>query len=99
MLDKDGAKSTRKCLITCFTLDLIDKSVVVLQYVDDTIFCIKHHIKQDVHFKLLLYMFELMSVLKITYLKSKIVIIGGDNYVANLCSEMFNCHVGFLPMK
>jgi hypothetical protein len=44
-------------------------------------------------------MFELMSGLKINYLKSEIVVIGGDNEIAKLYSEMFNCQMGLLPLK
>jgi hypothetical protein len=45
------------------------------------------------------YMFELMSGLKINYLKREIVVIGGDNDLAKFYSEMFNCQVGLLPIK
>jgi hypothetical protein len=44
-------------------------------------------------------MFELMSGLKINYLKSEIMVIRGDNEIAKLYSEMFNCQVGLLPLK
>ena len=49
--------------------------------------------------KLLLYMFELMSGLKINFLKSELFVIGGDNDIAASYSELFNCQVGQLPMK
>jgi hypothetical protein len=40
-----------------------------------------------------------MSSLKINYLKSEIVVIGKDNEIAKLYSEMFNCQVGLLHLK
>jgi hypothetical protein len=79
--------------------DLIPKGVAVLQYADDTVLCIQHDPDKAINLKLLLYSFELMSGLKINFLKSEIFIIGGDNEIAGLYSDMFGCQVGTLPMK
>jgi hypothetical protein len=51
-----------------------------------------------VNLKLLLYMFELMSGLKINYTRSEIFMIGGDNNIAEMYSSMFGCKIGLLPM-
>jgi hypothetical protein len=92
-------KAQENNLIIGFVADIIDKGVVVLQYVGDTIFCIKHYMEQAINPKLLLYMFDMMSGLKINYLKSEIVVIGGDIHTMESYSEIFNCQVGKLPMK
>jgi uridylate kinase len=83
-------------LITDFASDLIGNGVALLQYVDGTIFCIKHDLEHE-----LMYMFEMMSGLKINYMKSEVVVIGGGggNHVMKSYSEMFNCQVDKLPMK
>lgn len=63
--------------------DLIDKGVAVLQYADDTVICLSHDREKAINLKLLLYLFEMMSGLKINYLKSEIFVIGADNSVAD----------------
>ena len=52
-------------LITGLASDLIPEGVAVLQYADDTIICLEDDIDKAVNLKLLLYLFELMSGLKI----------------------------------
>ena len=86
-------------LITGFAADIIDKGVAILQYADDTVLCIKHDPEQAVNLKLLLYLFELMSGLKINFMKSEIMSIGGDNDVLKFYSDLFGCQIGCLPMK
>jgi hypothetical protein len=78
--------------------DLIENGVAVLQYADDTVLCLSHDLEKAVNLKLLLYMFELMSGLKINYAKSEIFMIGGDNNIAETYSSMFGCNIGSLPM-
>jgi hypothetical protein len=48
---------------------------------------------------MLLYMFELMSGLKINFSKSEIFTINADNDVTSFYSNLFNCQVGQLQMK
>jgi hypothetical protein len=57
---------------------IIEKGVVVLQYADDTIICLKHNIKGARNLKMLLYMYELMVGLKINFLKSEIMTINDE---------------------
>jgi hypothetical protein len=71
--------------------ELVENGMAVLQYADDTVLCISHDAKKAVNLKLLLYMFELMSGLKINYTKSEIFVIGGDNNIAEMYSSMFGC--------
>lgn len=57
---------------------IIDNGVVVLQYADDTIICLKHDIDGTRRMKLLLYMYEHMTGLKINFLKSEILTINDE---------------------
>jgi hypothetical protein len=79
--------------------DLIDKGVAIMQYADDTMLCISHDSEKALNLKLLLYLFELMSGLKINYQKSEIFLVGGDNNTAEFYSSLFGCQVGTFPMK
>lgn len=65
----------------------------------DTILCIEHDMDKAVNLKLLLYSFELMSGLKINFLKSEIYIIGGNNLIAQSYSDLFGCNVGEIPFS
>jgi hypothetical protein len=73
--------------------------VAILHYPDDTVLCIKHDPEQALNLKMFLYMFEMMSGLKINFLKSEIITIGGDNTMDEFYSNMFNFQVGKLPIK
>ena len=61
--------------------DLIPNGIAVLQYADDRVLCIQDDIDKAINLKLLLYMFELMSGLKINFLKSEVLCVGGDDTV------------------
>jgi len=78
---------------------IIDKGVGVLQYVDDTILCLKHNIDDARNLKLLLYMYELMTGLKINFLKSEILTINDEENWANKYADLFNCQIGTFPIK
>jgi hypothetical protein len=58
-----------------------------------------HEPDKAVNLKLLLYLFELMSGLKINFLKSGVFTINGDNNITGFYADMFNCPVGNLPIK
>jgi hypothetical protein len=79
--------------------DLINKGVAIMIYADDAVLCITHDPERAINLKLLLYMFELMSGIKINYQKSEIFLAGGDNIVVDYYSSLFGCQVGSLPMK
>ena len=81
--------------ILCGLADnLIPKGVAILQYADDTIICIKDDVDMARNLKLLLYLYELMSGLKINFGKSEVIMIYGDNMKHNLYVEIFNCQLG-----
>jgi hypothetical protein len=85
--------------LTGLALDLIDKGVAIMKYADDTVLYLSHEPDKAVNLKLLLYLFELISGLKINYQKSEIFLVGGDNDIANFYADMFGCQIGTLPMK
>jgi hypothetical protein len=58
-------------LITGLISNLIPLGIaIILQYADDTIFCLEHDLEEARNMKLLLYLFEQMSGLKIKYAKN-----------------------------
>ena len=71
----------------------------VIQYADDTIICIEDDVDEAVNLKLLLYMFEMMSGLKVNFQKSEIITVGGDEDVVNKYAEIFYFEVGSFPLK
>jgi hypothetical protein len=72
---------------------------IILQYADDTVLCLSHNPVNVVNLKLLLFMFELMSGLKINFMKSEIFTTNANNEVTRFYSDLFCCQVGQLPMK
>lgn len=86
-------------LITGLAANLIPKGVAILQYADDTIICIEDDIEKARNVKLLLYIYEAMSGLKINFLKSEIVMVNGDNNIAQQYADIFNCQVGLFPIR
>lgn len=85
--------------ITGLADNLIPKGVAILQYADDIILCLENNIETTRNTKLLLYLYEVMSGLKINFIKSEIVLINGDNLLATQYAEIFNCQVGLFPNK
>jgi hypothetical protein len=59
----------------------------------------KHGPEKVVNLKILLCMSEMISGLKIYYLKSEFISMGGDNDVMAFYADMFKCQVGKIPMK
>jgi hypothetical protein len=59
--------------------NIIEKGVVVLQYADDTIICLKHDIEGAKNMKLLLYIYELIAGLKINFSKSEVITINDED--------------------
>ena len=86
-------------LLTGLAPDLISGGVAILQYADDTVICLEHNREAAINLKLLLYIFELMSGLKINFLKSEILCVGGDDGLLTFYSDLFNCQIGHFPMR
>jgi len=86
-------------LITGLAHNLIDNGVAILQYADDTIICLEEDLEVARNMKLLLYLYEIMSGLKINFSKSEILLINGDDELEVQYSELFNCQIGHFPIK
>ena len=48
---------------------------------------------------LLLYLYEVMSGLKINFGKSEVILANGDNNTQILYADLFNCQAGLFPIK
>jgi len=79
--------------------NLIPKGVAILQYADDTIICLKNDVEKARNMKLLLYLHEVMSGLKINFGKSEVILVNGDNDTQILYADLFNCQAGLFPIK
>jgi hypothetical protein len=69
-------KAQQNGLVVGLVDNLIPNGVVILKYADDTILCLKNDLGMARHVKLLLYLFERMSGLKINFKKSEVMLIG-----------------------
>jgi hypothetical protein len=86
-------------LITGLADNIIPNGVAILQYADDTIICLKENLDNARNMKLVLYLYELMSGLKINFSKSEVILINGDNDLCLQYAELFDCQVGDFPIK
>lgn len=86
-------------LIRGLAANLITNGVAILQHADDTIICLEDNIERARNTKLLLYLYESMSGLKINFLKSEIVLVNWDNLIAKQYADIFNCQVGLFPIR
>ena len=73
--------------------------MAVLQYTDDTIICLKDDFEIARNMKLLLYLYEQMSGLKVKFSKSEVLLVNGDEHKAMQLAELFNCQTGLFPVK
>jgi hypothetical protein len=62
--------------------NIIPKGLTILQYADDTICCLENNIEKARNLKLVLYIYEQMSRLKINFEKSEVLMLGGDDNLA-----------------
>jgi len=79
--------------------EYIGGGLALLQYADDTILCIQDDLEVAQNLKLLLYLYEGMSGLKINFNKSEVIMISQDNEKSLMYAEMFNCATGSWPIK
>ena len=86
-------------LITGLASNLIHHGVAILQYADDTIVCLEENIDIARNMKLLLYIYELMSGLKINFTKSEVIMINGDSNLESQYADLFDCQIGHFPIK
>jgi hypothetical protein len=98
-LAKMVRQAQRNGLLCGLADNLITTGVVILQYADDTIICLKKDIETARNMKLLLYLYEMMSGLKINFGKSELIMVNGDENLQILYAEIFNCQIGMFPIK
>ena len=91
--------SQRNGMLTGLADNLIQHGVAILQYADDTIICLKENLKNARNIKILLYLYELMSSLKINFSKSEVIILNGDEQKSLQYANLFNCQIGAFPLK
>ena len=92
-------QAQRNGLITGLADNLIPQGIIILQYADDTIICIKEDIDIARNMKILLYIYELMTGLKINFSKSEVIMINGADDMYLHYAELFNCQTGTFPLK
>jgi hypothetical protein len=81
-------------LVTGLVPHLIENGVVSLQYADDTIILVQDDMEQIIHLKLILYMFEAMSGMKINFLKSEVMMVLHDDDKKLMYADIFWCQLG-----
>jgi hypothetical protein len=81
-------------LATGLVSHLIENGVVILQYADDTILLVQDDMEHIIHLKLIPYMFEAMSGLKITFLKSEVMMVLHDDDKKLMYADIFGCQLG-----
>jgi hypothetical protein len=86
-------------LITGMIDHLIPRGIAILQYTDDTVICLEHDMEQARNMKILFYLYKQMSSLKISFEKSEIMLVGGDDNIAIGYVDLFNCQTNLFPMK
>ena len=79
--------------------EYVQNGIALLQYADDTILCLQDDLENAQNMKLLLYLYEGMSGLKINFGKSEVIMVDQDLEKSITFSEMFNCDVGKWPIK
>jgi hypothetical protein len=70
-------KAQSNGLIFCLIDHLIPGDIAIMQYADDTVLCLKNDVMKARNAKLLLYLFEQLSGLKINFEKSELILVGG----------------------
>ncbi|KAG8097938.1 hypothetical protein GUJ93_ZPchr0013g34123 [Zizania palustris] len=77
---------------------LVRDGLVNLQYADDTILFMEYNDQNIVALKFLLYCFESMSGMKISYQKSEVFTVGVHREEAERVADKFNCKLGDFPL-
>ena len=86
-------------MLTGLADHLVPQGVVILQYADGIIICLKEDMDKARNMKLLLYIYELMSGLKINFTKSEVIMLNGDTDAELAYADLFNCQTGSFPIK
>jgi mannosylglycoprotein endo-beta-mannosidase len=92
-------KAQENNLIEGLVPEYVQKGIAVLQYADDTILCLKDDLEIVQNMKLLLYIYEKMSGLKIIFSKNEVLMISHNNQRALQLANVMNCSTGVWPIK
>ena len=76
---------------------LIEGGVAHLQYADDTIILVQNVEEELINLKLILLCFEIISGLKINFLKSEVIVLGASPQEQARVANLLNCKTGFFP--
>jgi hypothetical protein len=80
-------------------LHLVDGGVSILQYADDTIIFMENNLEKALNMKLILYLFEQLSGLKINFHKSELYCFSQAKDLEDSYKELFGCESGSFPLK
>lgn len=78
---------------------LINDGLSILQYADDTVLFMDHDLEKAHNMKLLLFVFEQLSGLKINFHKSELYCFGEAKDFENEYMELFGCSTGQFPFR
>jgi hypothetical protein len=98
-LTKMVQTAQRNGLIKGLMNDIIPSGIAILQYADDTILCMEDSAETAQNMKILLYIYEKMSGLKINFNKSEVIMVSYDEQKALAFTDMLNCATGTWPIK
>ena len=84
-------KAQHNGLFKGLAADLIPNVVAIPQYAYDIVLWFEDNPWNDLNIKMLMYLFEVMSGLKINYLKNEIFLVCADDETMRLYAEIFNC--------
>ena len=76
---------------------LVEGGASILYYVVDTILFLENNLKKTIIMKLILYIFEQLSILKIIFYKSKLIFLDAKRQRKTI-QTFFSCESGFLPL-
>ena len=76
---------------------LIEGGVAHLQYADDTIILVQNVEEELINLKLILLCFEIISGLKINFLKSEVIVLGASPQEQARVANLLNCKTGSFP--
>ena len=85
--------------IRCVIPHLVDDSLSILQYTNDTIICLDHDLEQAKNLKLLLCACEQLSGRKINFHESKIFCYGAAKQMEDIYTDLFGCNAGEYPFR
>jgi hypothetical protein len=78
---------------------LVDKELLVIQYIDDIVIFMNNNLESAKNIKFLLYAFEQLSGLKINFHKGKLFCYGATKANQVDYVQIFRCDLGSFPFR